>query len=104
MVVLLQVACEAQGGFDIAGLSAFVATGQQDDQLLATLDEIHPVSGPVIDPQFRDAFGNWLDVARITRREPFDPDQNARPCADVPQAVKPFDETSVLRISIMGRL
>ena len=63
------------------------------DQLSAAFLEIYPVAGTVIDFQLRNTFGNRLDMPRISCGKAFDPDENAGPCADVPQVVEPFGET-----------
>ena len=52
--------------------------------------EIHPVTGTMVDSQFRDPFTNWLDIARVSRSEPLDPDLNARSRLDIPQVVEPL--------------
>ena len=43
----------------------------------------------VVDPPLRDAFAHRLDVARITGRQPLDPDQHTGAGADVAQPVQP---------------
>ena len=47
---------------DVLVLGGLVASGQQDNHDLAVLDEIDPVSGPVINPQFRDALAIGLGI------------------------------------------
>ncbi len=40
---------QAQGSLDILGLGAFVAAGQKNDHLEASLLEIDPLAGTVVD-------------------------------------------------------
>jgi len=74
---------KAQRCFDVLGLSAFVTTCKKDDQRLPSFFEVHPVTRPIIDSQFRYAFTDRLDIAWVTRSQSFDPCLNARSCFDV---------------------
>lgn len=78
-----------QGGVDVPGLGAFVAARQKNDELAPALLEIHPITGAVVDPQFRDAFADWLDVAGVSSGEPFDSCLDSRSRLDVAQAIEP---------------
>lgn len=49
--MLLQIACETHGNFDISGLSALVTTRQKNNHLAPALGKVDPVSRSVIDPQ-----------------------------------------------------
>jgi hypothetical protein len=51
---------------DIGTLRALVAAAKQDDQNVAALAIVDPISGAVIDPHFGDAFADRLTVAEIT--------------------------------------
>ena len=44
-------------------LGFLAAAAEQNDQHRATLDEVQPVSGPVIDPQFGYALAYRLNIA-----------------------------------------
>ena len=44
----LEILFEAAGDFDISVLALFVATGQQDEDLLATSEIVHAISGIVV--------------------------------------------------------
>jgi hypothetical protein len=64
--------------------------GQQDDRNFAALDEIDPVSGPVIDSQLRDALANGLGIPCVPERQAPDVDVNATPGDLVSQTSEPF--------------
>jgi hypothetical protein len=89
---LLKVACEAQCCFDVGGLCALVTVCQQNHHFPSLSFEIHPVTGPAIDPQFGDALANRLDIAGVTCGEALDPDLNPCPGTNVTQRVKPLGE------------
>ncbi len=93
---------EAQGGLDVLGLGALITASQQDDQLLPPPLEIHPVTGAIVDSQFRHTFPDWLDIARVSGSKALDPGLNARSGLDVAQAVEPLSKYVGLRISIIG--
>ena len=45
----------------------------------------------MVDPHFRDAFADWLNITRIAGGQPFDTRQDARTCFHVAQAVQPMN-------------
>src|SRR5690242_13481137 len=57
------------GARDVAILRPLVATAEQDDDSVATPDEIDPVAGTVVDPHFQHAASYRFHVARIAKRE-----------------------------------
>jgi hypothetical protein len=77
---------------DVPLLRALVAAGEQDDERLAPLNEINPISGTVIDPQLRDAMANRPYVARIAKLQAIDAHLDATTCFSVAQAGKPAGE------------
>ena len=81
---------EAQCGLDVFGLGAFFTTRQEDDQLPPTLLEIHPITGAVVNPQFRHAFADRFNVAWIVGGEALDSGLDTRSCLNVAQDVKPL--------------
>lgn len=91
-MLLREITCETQGGFDVLGLGALVPTGQQNDQLSPSLLEIHPITGAVVDSQLRDTFTNGLDISWVSGSEPFDPCLDARSRLKVAQVVEPLSE------------
>jgi hypothetical protein len=68
---------------NVVGLGALVATRKENDQLPPALREVHPVSGPVVDPQFRDTLAYRPYIPRISHRQPLDPSLNSRPGSQV---------------------
>jgi len=64
--------------------------GQQDDRNFAALDEIDPVSGPVIDSQLRDALANGLGIPSVPKGQAPDADVNAGASDSVSQTSEPF--------------
>jgi hypothetical protein len=77
------------GGFNIGILSAFIATGQQNDDLIAASREIHPITGAIVDAHLRYAFANGLNVTRIAGSQTFDPGQNACASTSIAKIVQP---------------
>lgn len=59
-------------------LCRLVAAAKQDNDTLSALHEIHPTTGAVINPQFRDAFAHRLGIAKITRFNSSEPNVDAR--------------------------
>lgn len=43
----------------------FVATAEQDNHGVALLNVVNAVPGPVVDPQFADAFANRFHIAQL---------------------------------------
>ena len=84
--------CEAQCSLDVLGLGSLVSTSQQNNQLLPSLLEIHPVTGTIVDSQLRDTFANRFDISWVSSGKPFDPCLNARSRLEVAQVVKPLNE------------
>ena len=71
-------------------MRGLVSSGQQDNHDLAALDEIDPVSGPVINPQFRHAVTPRLGIAGVAERQASDADVDAGTGDSVSQTQKPF--------------
>lgn len=71
-------------------MRGLVSSGQQDNQDLAALDEIDPVSGPVINPQFRHAVAHRLGIAGVAERQASDADVDAGTGDTVSQTQKPY--------------
>ena len=46
-------------------LGTLVATRQHDYEYRITLDEIHPIAGPGVDPQFADGMATRFDIAKV---------------------------------------
>jgi len=65
---------------DITFLSAFVATAQEDHELIAILCAVDPVPRSMIDPQLEDAMSYRLPVAAKANAQPIDSCQHARSC------------------------
>ena len=93
MSILLQTLREAQGCFDIPGLAALVAAGQENDQFTPTQCVIHPVTGPIVDAHLRNTGAQGLDITRNAVRQTVNPGQNTRSRLNVGQAVYPFRES-----------
>jgi hypothetical protein len=68
-------------------LGGLISTRQQNDQIAPTLLEIHPISRPIVDPQFRNTLANRLDISRVSRSEPFNSDLDARTRLKVIQGI-----------------
>jgi hypothetical protein len=51
--------------FDVTGLAAFVTTTKEDDQLVALLHEIDPITGAIVDSCFTQPFSDGLDITKI---------------------------------------
>lgn len=90
--MFLQVLREPHGGLDIFRLGAFVTASQQDYHFLSSLYKIHPITGAVIDPQFRNAFTDWPDIPWISGRQPFYSYKNTCARLYVAQTIKPLGE------------
>jgi len=58
------------GGGDIVLLALLGAAAEQDDQPLAILAEIDPITGAECDPEFENAGTDAFDVREITQRKP----------------------------------
>ncbi len=86
------MACKAQSGFDVFGLGRLVPTGQQNDQFLPSLLEIHPITRAIVDPQFRNTITNRLNIAGVSCGKSFDPCLNTCSCPEVTQVVEPLCE------------
>lgn len=50
---------------NVGVLGALVATAQQPNDHGAGLDEIHPVTRPVVDAEFTDTLANGFDIAQM---------------------------------------
>jgi hypothetical protein len=90
--LLLKVAREAQGCFDVHGLSAFVSSGQENNQLTPTLLEIHPITGTVINSKFGDTLADRLNITGISSGKTFNPDLDTRSRLEVTKRIKPMVE------------
>jgi len=75
-------------------LGALVTAGQQNDQLSPSLFEIHPVTGAIVDSQFRDTFTNGFNISGVSSSKSLDPCLDARSRLQVMQAVEPLSEVS----------
>jgi hypothetical protein len=73
-------------------LGALVSTSQQNDQFSPSLLKIHPITGTIVDSQFRDTFTNWLNISGVSNSKPLDPCLDARSRLQVRQIVKPLNE------------
>jgi hypothetical protein len=73
-------------------LGALVTTGQEDNQLSPALFVIHPVTGTVIDSQFRNTLANGFDIARMSKGKMLDPCLDTRPRLKIAQAIEPASE------------
>jgi hypothetical protein len=62
---------------DVVVLGGLVAAAQQQDQLVAVLQVVDPVTGAVANPQLGDAFADRLDVTEVAAGEPVDADEHA---------------------------
>jgi len=54
-------------------LSFFIASSQENNQLMPALLKIYPIAWTVIDPQLGDTLANRLNITGISRREPLNP-------------------------------
>jgi hypothetical protein len=54
-----------QRGFNILGLSGFIATRQQNHDFNAALRKVHAIARPTVNPHFRNAFAHRLAVAKV---------------------------------------
>src|SRR5438552_16661777 len=86
----LDFPCQFEGTRNVAILSPFVAATEEDDDGFTAPDEIHPVTGTVVDPHLRDASANRPDVSGIAKREAADANRYAGARIAVSQPRKPF--------------
>src|SRR5258708_27283656 len=91
-MVISYLFSQLQGQDDILGLSALVATAEQDDQKTRVLHIIDPVSGAVVDTKLADALAHRHDVAGIAERQAANPTGDLGLGASVSQAREPFRE------------
>ncbi len=77
---------------DVPRLAALVAATQQDDEGLTLLDEIQPVSRPMVDAGFADSLANRLDITHETALEAVDACQDALPRLGVSEVGEPSSE------------
>ena len=61
---------KAPSGLDVLDLRAFVATAEQDDDRIAALLEIYPISGTVVDAQLTDPLSDRFRVADMAVSQP----------------------------------
>jgi len=73
---------------DIGLLRALVPAAQQHHQRLLTLAVIHPVTGAIINPQFRYPAVQMAAIPRIAQRQSADAGLNPRLRLPIPQRVK----------------
>lgn len=77
---------QSQGGADIALLAALVATAEEYDYQFTSTNEVDAIAGPVVDPQFANAFAYRLGVACIAERQPADSHKHPRLRLKIAQA------------------
>jgi hypothetical protein len=73
-------------------LRAFVPATQQDDQNTRTLDEVKPVTGPMVDPRLPDTGAHLLYVTEIAQRQASQTDIDASGGGSIPERRNPATE------------
>lgn len=71
------------GGADVCLLGGLVSASQQQDQTVAFVQEVHPVSRAIVDTQLGDTPSDRLNVSGIADCQPVDSDEYARCCASI---------------------
>src|SRR6218665_1901789 len=77
--------CETLCCPDVPVLASLVAAAEQHDDGFATLLEIDPVAGAMVDTQFAHAVPNRLHIARMAIGRPVESGENHAPCAVIAQ-------------------
>ncbi|WP_423856104.1 hypothetical protein [Acidithiobacillus montserratensis] len=73
-------------------MSALVSASQENDEISASLLEIHPLTRAAVDSQLGYAFANRLYITGISDSQPRNSGLNSRPRLDVAQGVEPMNE------------
>lgn len=68
---------------------------QQHDQNLATLHELNPIAGAIVDSHFAQAFADGLNITGVAERQPVNPRLDTGFRAWVPK----FSEPSVKAVT-----
>ena len=87
--LLAKPGCQRDGLRDIACLAILVPARQQDDESLASADEINAVSRSMVDPQFRYTGSDRPNITRIAQAQPVNANLNAGPGTEIAQTVEP---------------
>ena len=74
---------------DVCVLGTLVAIRQHYYKYRTTLDEIHPIAGSVVDPQFADGMANRFDIAKVPIGHAIQSRRDASPGPSIAQATKP---------------
>jgi hypothetical protein len=61
------------GGLNVIALRGFIAAGKQKDYFTAGLREVNPISGTVVDTQFRNALTNRFAITEIAAFDTLQP-------------------------------
>lgn len=77
------------GSLDIARLRGFVAACEEEYDVRAPPDEIHPVSGAAINSHFRDSFPDGCGVTGVAAGQPLDTRKYAGFAPQVCQSANP---------------
>src|SRR5712692_2807855 len=80
MAVLSEVARKLDCRRDVPILRALVSTRDEDDERFTAANEVHAISGTVVDPHLRHAAAHRLDVAWIADRQSPNSGIDTRPC------------------------
>lgn len=78
-------------------LRALVASAKENDKLFAPLEEIHPVTRPIVDAKFVNAALQGLAVTKIPVGQAFEANHDPCPRPPVPQGAEPIREVGRFR-------
>jgi hypothetical protein len=99
---LLKLARQAQSGFYIRVLSTLVSSCEQNEHFTSNFFEVHPITGPIVDPQFGNALAYRLDISRVSSSEPLNSNLDLARARTSRKLSSQLAKSSVLRISSTG--
>ena len=65
-------------------MRVLVSAAEKQNEFLATLNEVNPITGAVVDAEFADALSDRSCVSGITKRQPINSLHDFRTGPDVP--------------------
>lgn len=89
MTLALVVAPILLGFRYVCNLPAFVATAQQDHNLVTVFGAVNAISWSKVDYQLQDALSNGFALAEVPRPQTGDPRVNSDPAPQIFEPVKP---------------
>ena len=88
---------------DVVGLTALVATGQQQYQCAAVPAELHAIAGADRDAQFDHAFADRLAIVEVARLHAAQAFANPRLGELVAHGVQPFGERLATVVAVIAK-